>query len=175
MKNILLLALLGLLATSNAYAKQDYEKDIQVISNSLKYISGVANENGTYVLGAVYSQSLPDSKAAAESFVSSLNSSEQAQKVKLKAKLISVADIGSNSVNIAYVMSGLSSQHAEIYAAAKKSRVLTLSSDVDCAKAKCCVLAIKTDGSVEIFLNEITMRDLGFEVDAAFKFMVKRL
>jgi len=80
-----------------------------------------------------------------------------------------------DDLDVVFVPHGMEAYYRTIYAIAKEKHVFTTSSDVNCTRGQGCALAVRSNSSVEIYLNESTMHDLGFEADAAFKFMVKRI
>lgn len=64
---------------------------------------------------------------------------------------------------------------SKIYEIAKAKQILTISGDKKCALETCCALVIHDSGSIEILLNESTLKQLGIEMDAAYRLMAKRV
>ena len=65
--------------------------------------------------------------------------------------------------------------HDRIFGLARTLSLFTISHDMGCVKEQCAILGIVANDGINIFLNEATMRALGFGVDANFLFVVKRL
>ena len=151
------------------------DKDIQAIVNSLKYIHGLHQEKGTLVIVALYDPAIPDSRQDGERFIAQLASASPTKDgTTLKGQLLSVHDIPAHAdISVAYISSGLSANYQAIGDLAVKQHFFTIGRERACVQTGCCILAIETAGAVNIYLNEHTLYAGGFDIDAAFKFMVK--
>jgi D-ribose pyranose/furanose isomerase RbsD len=160
-----LLLLLCLALPCNAYADMAMQKETQVIVNLLKYIRGVATTD----IGLVYDPALPASKHEAESLAQSLGNG-------YRPTLVDVNALTQNAqIKLIILTNGLSAHFNSIASQTRQQHIFTLSIDTKCAEHNCCVLSIDTSSGIEIFLNETLLRELGFDVDAALRFMVKRV
>lgn len=176
MKFFLLLIIFLLLFNANpALAEEVSSKDIQVIKNSLKYIRGLERNEGSKFIIAIYDSSSPNSKKESENFVKKFNNYSKANNGRLRARLIEIKSLNNTEASVAYVPKGLTKNYQEIFQSLKQQRIFPLSKDTSCTKAKICILSIQTTLGVDIYLSEKALRSLGFEVNSAFKFMVKRI
>ncbi len=143
----------------------DMQKEAQIISNLLKYIHGVSVAN----IGVVYDPSDISSKREADYLVKNLSDAR-------KLTLVSIDALGQNpDIKFIVITNGLASHFNAIASEAKRLRLFTLSLDTKCTQQNCCVLSIDTSSGIEIYLNENLLREFGFDVDAALRFMVKRV
>lgn len=148
-------------------ADSDSQKDAQVIANLLKYIHGVPASD----IGVVYDPSVAGSQRQADYLVQSLSGKDEHKFVP-----VSIDALQQNaSVKFVIVTKGLTQHFGHIASQAHNQRIFTLSLDTQCTQQNSCVLSIDTSSGVEIFLNETLLRELGFDVDAALRFMVKRV
>ncbi|MCK5793025.1 MAG: hypothetical protein KAH34_19370 [Ketobacter sp.] len=76
---------------------------------------------------------------------------------------------------IIIVTRGLDPHHKAIADKARQLGALVMSTDVNCIAAGDCVLGADEANGVTIYLNETALRESGFDVDAAFRFMVIKL
>ncbi len=173
---LLLLFLALLLIGSQVNADDSLDKTAQVFSNTLKYVRGIQPDPSGLIVGIIYDPENSSSKEYAESLNKSLLYAAKLGNKKMNPKLIKISDIeSSSSFSVAYIAPDMKAYFEKIFQISKQKQIFTVSSDMECVKGKCCILLIKSGSKVEMYLNETTMRELNFEVDAAFKFMVKRI
>lgn len=173
MKYIALGLVLFFAMAGQAYADQVSAREVEVIANSLKYVRGIDSKSKTLHVIAVYDPSVAGAEVEAKSFVDQFTN---ASKSDVKVSLVRFAELGGqNDADIAFIAGGLKSQLAPVFDYAKKHHVFTITRDMECVKNKACVVGVRAETSVDVYLSEETMRALGFEVDSAFKFMVKRI
>lgn len=167
MRRLFLILLSCLALPLGAHADSAVQKDAQIIANLLKYIHGVS----VSTIGVIYDPAVSGSQRDAETLAQSLN-----DKDTRKLSLVSVDTLGQNpQIKFIIVTNGLASHFDAIAAKARRERIFTLSLDTKCTEQKCCVLSIDTSSGIEIYLNETLLREFGFDVDAALRFMVKRV
>lgn len=175
-KAILLLLALFIFCCLDNSASASYDKTAYVLANSVKYIRGFHSNSSELVVGIIYNPTESASKNEAEHFFKAINNISNTNALTLKAKLVPINQFREQSdLDIAYLTRGLNSNFTELYDISKEQGLFTVSSDMDCVTKKCCILSINSSSGVEIYLNETTMRELGFDVNAAFKFMVERV
>jgi hypothetical protein len=169
--------LLGLLfLTWDAAAALPTERDAKAIVNTLNYVRGLDATENTVKIGVVYDGASEASKKSAESVVALFKGGIQGKKLKITAAILDVTAIEhANDVQVFYVTSEMGSHFSKITNVARKNHIASISSDMQCVNARCCMLAIDTSKGMEVYLNEEVLEDLGFDVDAAFRFMVKRI
>lgn len=161
---------------SIAHARPLTPNDVEVISNSLNYINGLTKQGKNVVIGLVYDASIAGSEADAKKNQEQIASSGAARKAGLSAELIPLdALAGKNNLGIVYIPEELATKSAQIYQTAKEKHIFTLGNSRQCVSEKCCILSIRADPVVEILINESTLRDLGFDIDATYRLMVKRV
>ncbi len=167
MRFIILLLFLCCAWPCASHADSDTSKNAQVISNLLKYIHGVSLND----IGIVYDPALAASQHEAEMLAQSIGGGDQH-----KLSLVSIDNLLHNTqVKFIVVTNGLMPHFSSIANYARSQHIFTLSLDTRCTQQNCCILSVDTTSGIEIFLNEVLLRDLGFDVDAALRFMVKRV
>ena len=150
-------------------------QEIRVFANALKYFSGIGKGSDSYVVGVIYSPDVTSSRTEAEEYTTEMNRSDSAQKARLKAKMLPVAELKNSGVNIVYLGPDLYNLYPEIYPIAKASNMFVYSHDAECVRQELCPLSIRIDSTLEIFLSEVAIRDFNFGVDPMLRLMVKRL
>lgn len=180
---LLLCGLLCVMLPMKASA-QDFSKEMDVLANVQKYLRGIkpnADNDAHINIGIVFDAKVPASQTQAQAVYESMVKSAMAQQSGLKAVFVDIGDAQARSaqqwgdLQLLYVVEHLSHAHERIYGMARTMNLFTISHDMRCVQAQCAILGIDIDTSVSIFLNEGTMRSLGFGVDANFLFVVKRL
>jgi hypothetical protein len=156
------------------FASEVSSRNIEIISNILKYKRG--NDSTSFRIAAIYDPASESSKNEANDFVNEINRSVGSKNPPIQATAVSVNDLsGKSEFNVGYITKGLSAHYGEIQDFAKKHKVLTVSLDSACTAKDCCIISIKEGSTVDIYLNERTLASYGLEVDATFKFMVKKV
>lgn len=175
-KSIVPLLALVMFCCLGNQAVASFKKTAHVLANSVKYIRGFDNQSSELAVGIVYDPAESASNNEANAFYEAITTMSNTNTQTLKAKLIPVSDFDEQSdLDIAYVTQGFNADYSTVYNVSKEKGLFTVSSNVDCVTKKCCILSINSASGVEIYLNEITMHELGFDVSAAFKFMVERV
>ncbi|MFI4984114.1 MAG: hypothetical protein ACHP6I_02820 [Rickettsiales bacterium] len=175
MKRIRKIILIALLWYSpQCYANEVTSKDVEIISNLLKYAHGL--NSSSHKIAVLYDPASEQSQKEAHDFASKVEQSADAKAAAIETSLIPINELaGKSGFNIAYISTGLSSHTQAIHAFAQEHKILTLSTDMACATNDCCVISIQNGPSIDIYLNEKTMATYGLDVDATFKFMVKKV
>ena len=175
-KLFFLLLLTCVLIPESARNETVSRQDIEVLINSLKYLRGIGNRVGVIHIAAIYDSNINESKKEAEDFVETVNRLTSDKELGMKAQPISLNTLDSKrDFHMAFVPHNMNNHYARIYKFAVENNVFTFSKDKNSVKTQCSILCLNTESGIEIFLNQKTLRALGFEVDAAFRFMVKRL
>lgn len=183
MKRILLLLLLSISALllivtfpNQTHAEILTRKDARVITGVFKYIRGFQNVKDRLQVGILFDPSIPTSEKEAKKLRMEFGRMPAEQVRNLHIHLIDIADYATSShLHIAYIPHGLQKHYADIRNISRTLHTFTLSKDASCVQENVCVVSINTEDSIEILFNEKTLRAIGLEVDAAFKFMVKRI
>ncbi|MCG8672098.1 MAG: hypothetical protein MI867_22020 [Pseudomonadales bacterium] len=151
-------------------------KEVELLSKSIKYIKGVESDGEGLTIGVIYTKGVATSLEQAKSFVAELEASKVAADLGLKSILIEVDELPTApKFELAYISSQLQNQYDAIYRHAREHRVFTVSTNRDCVVNRCCILSFDASSGLNIFLNQSNLRALGFGINSAFKFMVKRL
>lgn len=163
----------------SAIAQPMTSKDIKVFSGILNYVRGLEKEGTSLILGIAYDPAQPQSLESAQATLAQLNESKHTKKSGLTAQLIPMTENGlqldGGMIDIIYITHDMDRYYENLLDFAKKNHVFTFSTDKDCVQNNCCIVSVQTESGIDIFLNEGILRETGFEVDAAFKFMVKRV
>lgn len=165
-----------LLGVYHLHAESVSPRDFDAFANSLRYIRGIQTSSGEIYVGAVYDPKNPDSKAQAEQFVHCVGEAAAARRVSITARTVAVDRLTEASdLHMVYLATGLSEHCSLIYEHSRNHRIFPFSTSKAEVRLKCCILSFDTRSGVDIYLNQKTLRELGFAVDSAFKFMVKRI
>ncbi len=170
-----LLAFLTLgLGATHAYGSM--AEEVELLSKSIKYIKGIESGGEGLTIGVVYSKGSAASLEQAELFVRELSASDSAKTFGLTPELIAVEDLEkAPDLQLAYVSSHLNKHFGRIYQYAREHKIFTVSTDKSCVETRCCILSFDGSAGLNIFLNQSNLRALGFGINAAFKFMVRRV
>lgn len=156
-------------------AESQAAHEARVFANSLKYFDGIRKTDDGYLVGVVYSPEVGSSRKAADVYAAAMNSSEDASRLGIKAKVISSSEIKGSGVGIIYVAPDIAMSYPQIYSAAKADKIFVYGHDAECVWQKLCAMAIKIDYTLEISLSDAAIKDSGFGVDPMLRLLVKRL
>lgn len=168
------LALVSWLVLSAQAQASTNARDVQAIVNSLKYVHGLHKKNEALTVAALYNPAIPGSQSDAEQFLTHLaESSPTKDGMELQGKLVPIAQLNQLPEGTVIFVSNMPADFAEVKKAAAQHHFFTLGRGMECVQSAGCILAVDTNGSINIYLNEKALQASGFDVDAAFKFMVK--
>lgn len=151
------------------------ERDVQVAARAIALLS--TKPTGEQSTSIVYDKSNAASAAEAEALSAILSASNGTGKIKFGTpKLVDISalsDMGGTS--IAFLTSGLSGKYNDIAAAAAASSVLTVSSDLDCARQGLCVLGIQSEPKVEMLISKQAASQTGKEFLSTLLMLAKEV
>lgn len=167
-------ALVGFLLAASAPAAlaQTTERDLQVLGRAIDLMRDGGGAEAS--VAVVYDATNPDSQTEAEALSALAGGGMDAGPVRIQTYLVPVGDLaGLDSARVVFVTKGIDGAHAQVFNAAGSR--LTVSSDIGCARAGHCVLAITTTPSVRIFLNSQAASQASISFSEAFAMLVEVL
>ena len=173
--NLSLLFLLWLTPTIPSYAGNDDRAGLFV--KTLGYVRGLeTGRDGNLQIGIVYDAGNSASMAEAQSIKNELLSLKKAKQGPLAVDLIAAPSLGDQSEYQAFIITkDMSNYFDRIKKTVAQNTIFSMSSDPDCARQDCCIVAIEQNATTKIYLNESTMEDIGFDIDTTFRYLAIRL
>ena len=167
---LVILSVLTLLSSIPVRAEM-FESDLELLIKSLGYINELSDQS-KLSLTIAFDPDSESSKAESEFVYQSPTIQKEFSRVFKKTikQVISQAN-----ADLIYVAARQSKMTADLLAHTKNKRIFAVSVDKECVLSGLCVLSITTRPILEIYLNDNTLKELGFHIDPVFKFMVKRL
>ncbi len=163
-------------SVSGANAAVPTSQDVKAIVSTLGYVRGLDVRENIVRIGVVYNASDAQSQKAADAMVTLFKGGIQGKKVKVMASLLEVKNLNqAKDFQVLFVAEGTDAFFPQIAQVAREHHIASISNQLACVTSRCCMLAIDTSKGMEVYLNEEILEDLGFDVDAAFRFMVKRV
>jgi len=170
------LALVLLLAVSSrAHAVGDItSSDLEAASRAIGFINNLPND-GTIVIGIVYADTA-EAKAKATQAADLLGNMQGPRKAKFRTVLVAAKNLGQvvERLDAVLLMPNQAISSAEIAAAVRRRRVVSISTEPGCIDAKCCVLMVSTVGRVRIVLDTALANTVGAHLSSIFMMMVER-
>ena len=132
--------------------------------------------DGTLFVGVVYGASVQDGKAAATEIVGELNSMEGPNSKVLHAEAIPLEglSLAQGRLDVLFLLPGSSSTASTVGDFIRRRHIISISNDPACLGAGCCVLMVRTTGTVEIVLDTALADSVGARFSTVFAMMVKR-
>jgi len=132
--------------------------------------------DGTIFVGVVYGTSISDGKTAAAQVVGELNTMEGPNSKVLHAEAIPQEGLSQaqGRLDVLFLLPGSSSTANAIGEFIRRRRIVSISNDPACVGAGCCVLMVRTEGTVEIVLDTALADSVGARFSTVFAMMVKR-
>ncbi|MGD0189809.1 MAG: hypothetical protein ABSD74_03605 [Rhizomicrobium sp.] len=149
--------------------------DLQAAMRALGFLDSLPHD-GTIHVGVVYSLSSPEDKAAAQQTAGALNAMQGPNSRTLRADAIAATGLqqAQGRLDALYLLPGSSSTAATISDFVHRRRIVSISNDVACLSARCCVLMVRTANGVEIVLDTTLADSVGAQFSSVFQMMVKR-
>ncbi len=169
------MALATLLAAPTACAGEVTGADLRAVANALGFLDGLPH-GGPIDIGIVYAPDNGDAKIRAAQAATLLSGMPGPNQSPLRAQLLTVKDLTETGyhVNAVLLMPSAVGQAAAISDAARRRKVLTVSTDPSCLASGCCALMVRADGRVQIVLDTAVADAVGARFSSVFKMMVER-
>ncbi len=151
-------------------------KEMQVVGKATSFATTI-DKSAPVKVGIVYDAANAASKADFDAVMGIIGSGLKAGKVTLVAEPIAAGEISAKagSVQVLFVTEGMSSAYADVSAAAKANKLLSISTDMACVESGNCLVGVDVGAGVKVLLNRAAVDAVGVEFDSAFKFMVKEV
>lgn len=166
---------LALVCPLPAFSQSSYDEDAKVISNTMRYIRGMDVSTAVTRLGIVYD---PEQIAAGETqrILEAFRQSAEAKRAGIEPVLIPIDQLAKAApVSVLYIVGVINDNYAAIRDFTTERRIFAIGHARPCAEAYACILSVETAPRIQIFLNESRLKAQGFEVNSAFRFMVKQI
>ena len=145
-------------------------KDLKIIAQAVGFVKGRNYSDVSMLI--VFSPDSAHSVSNADQVLEIIGDGFSFGKVRINARKATVREALQSSPDVYFFQSDLSNI-ARIYDHAARNGILTLSTHDACMQKNQCVLLIKTNPRVDIFLNREAADQSGIKFDAAFRLMVK--
>ena len=149
---------------------------LDLLAKVYKFIQGIKPGHASVVsMGIVYDPSSLESTTFANHMIDE-HRAKSGGTVKFVLHLVPVQELAAHAdLQMAFIVGDLNVYYEEIKAFTNEHHIFTLSNELDCLQAQSCILGIEIKDNVTIYLKESVLRSHGFSVNAAFKFLAKRL
>ncbi len=165
MRSILLLGFImtATISVSFAFAghAQVSKKDVQVIAKALGFIEN--GPQGEINVDVIYDTNDPASIAEADAILDILSSGFRS-KIKLKGQKTPV----STGAEVAFITMGAEEKAPGL----SQKKIITVSTNPDCAIQGGCVIGVSTYPKIEVHVNTSAMSSAGVSFDMVFRMMV---
>ena len=178
-RGLIICVLMGLLMypPSSANAQLITQNEVKAAVNSLNFIRGLHSKGGRLKLAVVYDPSVAISQNDADVMMQVLQKQSSLKVGNLQPKLVPVSELQTlPDYNVVMVARGVRNYYTGISSLLQGgNHIFAMSTDESCVVSHFCVLAVQPGQGVNILLNEEIMKKQGFDVNAAFRFMVKKI
>jgi hypothetical protein len=166
---------LFLAVSPHVYAADDItSSDLEAAARAIGFLNNLPKD-GTIVVGIVYADTA-DGKAKAAQTAGLLGGMQGQSKAKFRTILVAAKDLAlaTERLDAVILMPNQAIPPAEMAAAVRRRRVVSISTDAGCIDAKCCVLMVHTAGRVRIVLDTALADAVGAQFSSIFMMMVER-
>jgi len=170
----LLVMLYGFAPRAHAIDQLQIE-NLQAAMRTLSFLESLPKE-GTIIVGVIYPFDIPSAEALAKETANVIGTmrgpnSRLLQPIVLSTnKLIQYA----GHLDVIFLVAGTSRHSDVIVDVIHRYRIASISDDLACIDAKCCVLMVRTGQRVEITLNIALADGVGARFSRVFTMVVKR-
>ncbi len=149
--------------------------DLQAATRAIGFLQNLPHD-GSIVIGVVYAQQSPESKALAAQTAATLASLPGPNKSTIRTKLVSIESLAQTNdrLDALFLLPGISSNGPAIGDAIRRRRIISISNDPSCLDSNCCVLMVRAKPEVEIVLNTAVADAVGANFSTVFAMIVKR-
>ncbi len=148
-------------------------KDIQVIGRTLGFMENVPA--GTVELGIVFLAGNDASVQEARAIADALGGGLPAGRVVLRPRLVPADALGGlNAIGALFVVPTAAAAMAATADAARRLGVVLISTDPHCVEAGLCVLAFRSEPTVEVYFSATAAENARVRFTPAFRMLVKQ-
>lgn len=158
------------------YAQQaDYitDKDLQVAVRTFSFAYDLPK--GDLDIEIVYNPNNPVSTNDAGQLNKIIGSGGVFAARTLKAKMVTVSQMGSTGSRIAYISSGMRGDYPALMEKAKANKMLTFSKDFQCVHDQKCVMGVEASPNIKIEISRTATAASQMEFSQALKLMVREV
>lgn len=159
---------LSLLSATQAQA--DSAKDFETLSKAVGFMNN--GPSGAVEMAVVFDPSNPASVAHADEVIGLVSAGVGSGKVKLTGKKVEASAVSGSTSKVIFLTKGANAAYGAAVTQAKANGGLTASTDLACLDAAACVVVVKTDPSVDIFVSTKASADTGAGFASAFSMMI---
>ncbi len=145
-------------------------RDLEVIGRALGFMEGASGSDR--VVAIVHAG---DAAAEAEAVAALLGGGLSAGRLTLTGRVVEAGDAAGLQGADAVLLLGSAAGDAALGQAAASGGRLTVSTEVGCATAGVCVMAVQSEPSVRIVVNRAAANAAGVGFDAAFSLMIEEI
>jgi len=146
-------------------------KDVQIAVRVVDFL--IAPPPARSVLAILYDPRVKDSLDDAHAIELWLKDEAVSSKTSLVPQLVDVHNLEEiEGFRIGFLAAGTEASYGAVHDYARKHRVLTISSDITCAKSGKCTIGISSRSRVEVIVNRQVSQDCGIAFTEAFRMMV---
>jgi hypothetical protein len=165
-----------LAVTSQAHAIDQVQiENLQAAMRTLSFLESLPKE-GPIVVGVVYAADVPSAEALATETAKVIGTIRGPNSRILQPLVLSTSKLTqfSGHLDVIYLLAGTSRHSDAIVDVMRRYRIVSISDDLACIDAKCCVLMVRTGQRVEITLNTALADGVGARFSRVFTMVVKR-
>tara|TARA_B100001564_G_scaffold258941_1_gene220729 strand:+ start:542 stop:1084 length:543 start_codon:yes stop_codon:yes gene_type:complete len=153
------------------------ENVVKVVTNAIKYMRGIDHKDGNIHFVILYQQGDTLFKGKAQQYAAMFHDKN------VKRRKVSASYHSTDSLNIAlkeahivmFVGEVDTKVSEEVLSVAKRKHIMLIGDNKRCAQEAYCAVGFDVGEKTNIYLNEHVLGMLGFDLQAAFRLMVKRL
>lgn len=153
------------LASAPAQA-QTTARDLQVMARAIGFVQGLPRGGVDVAVVA---------GPGADAVMAALSRGVSAGGVTLNARLVSASALARSGARVIIVPEGQTGAHAQIAAAARNLRAVTISTDMTCVRSGRCVVGIVANPRVEIVVSRTAATAARVSFADAFRVMIREI
>jgi hypothetical protein len=166
--------LLGVVPTAHAVEQVSVD-NVQAAMRTLAFLESLP-KNGTIIVGVVYPSEAPTAEALATETAKVIGAMRGPNSSLLQPLVLSTNNLAQyvGYLDVIFLVTGASKHSDVILSVMHRCHLLSVSDDLACLDAKCCVLMVHTGQRVEITLDTGLADAVGARFFRVFTMVVKR-
>lgn len=152
------------------------KNEIPAMVKALNYVRALnSHDDASIDVSVLYNPAEPNALRDAKEISVALEK-QNLKAGKIKARIVPITDIESaGAADVFFITHNLDASYSKIKRVAVDQHIFTISNDTNCIKSECCILILEYKRAVQVYLNESVLSDIGFDLDATFKYLAKRV
>ena len=177
--SVLVALFIAFVPAQNTYAQEEMGLvDVRAAVNIVRFVRGLKSNNGSVFFGVLYDETSDVGLETANRIIGYVEqATNDNTRIKIVPQSVSIQSLSTvKELSVLFIPPNMSGYSGLINEYSKRNRVFNIGLDKPCVEQGMCIVSVvKTGSNIDVFVSYDTLLELGFDVEAAFKYMATKI